>query len=83
MPPLLLQSRPCRRGELEDCKATIAEEERKREQYRVENARRKHNYIPLFLELMTGLARRGKLKPLLAEAQEKAKQRASERAAGK
>lgn len=56
----------------------MAEELCKRRLYQVENARRKHNYIPLFLELLAGLARKGQLRRLLQQARDKAAQRASE-----
>jgi len=64
--------------ELQDCNAIVAEELCKRRLYQVENARRKHNYIPLFLELLAGLARKGQLRRLLQQARDKAAQRASE-----
>ncbi|XP_055625687.1 ubiquitin carboxyl-terminal hydrolase isozyme L5 [Toxorhynchites rutilus septentrionalis] len=53
----------------------IDDEEAKRKRYKIENIRRKHNYLPLIVELLKILAQNGQLMPLY----EKAKQRASER----
>lgn len=57
----------------------IAEEERKKQRYKVENIRRKHNYLPLIVEILKKLGENGQLLPLY----EKAKQRASERETAK
>jgi hypothetical protein len=40
--------------------------------------RRKHNYIPVFLEAARQLARKGKLMPILADAKAKQKSRIAE-----
>ncbi|RUS87607.1 hypothetical protein EGW08_004652 [Elysia chlorotica] len=53
----------------------IMEEERKEQQYKVENIRRRHNYLPFIMELLKILAEDRKLLPLI----EKAKQTAIER----
>jgi ubiquitin carboxyl-terminal hydrolase L5 len=45
----------------------------------IENIRRKHNYLPLIVELLRVLGEKGQLMPLY----EKAKQRAIEREAAK
>ncbi|ENN80940.1 ubiquitin carboxyl-terminal hydrolase isozyme L5 [Dendroctonus ponderosae] len=50
----------------------IEEEEQKRNQYKIENIRRKHNYLPLIVEIMKILAREGKLMPLYEKAKERA-----------
>uniref|UniRef100_A0A1I7X4A7 ubiquitinyl hydrolase 1 n=1 Tax=Heterorhabditis bacteriophora TaxID=37862 RepID=A0A1I7X4A7_HETBA len=47
--------------------------------YRVENVRRRHNYLPFIIELLKILAKEGKLVPLVEQAQEKAKARHAER----
>lgn len=47
----------------------------KKKRYKVENIRRKHNYLPLIVELLKMLAEQGKLLPIY----EKAKARAQER----
>lgn len=48
------------------------EEEAKRKRQKVENVRRKHNYLPLIVQLLRMLGEKGQLVPLY----EKAKQRA-------
>jgi ubiquitin carboxyl-terminal hydrolase L5 len=53
----------------------IDDEEAKKKRYKVENIRRKHNYLPLIVELLKMLGQNGQLMPLY----EKAKQRALER----
>ncbi|XP_031617952.1 ubiquitin carboxyl-terminal hydrolase isozyme L5 [Contarinia nasturtii] len=47
----------------------------KKRQYKIENIRRKHNYLPFIVELLKMLAEQGQLLPIY----EKAKQRAIER----
>lgn len=47
----------------------------KKKRYKVENIRRKHNYLPLIVELLKMLGEQGQLLPIY----EKAKQRALER----
>ncbi|KAI9591374.1 ubiquitin carboxyl-terminal hydrolase [Syncephalis fuscata] len=53
----------------------LSDEREKLARYRVENARRKHNYIPLIHTLLRQLAAKGKLAGALAEAKEKATER--------
>jgi len=50
----------------------VDDEKAKRQRQKVENIRRKHNYLPLIVELLRMLAQKGQLQPLY----EKAKQRA-------
>lgn len=57
----------------------ITEEERKMEQYKIENIRRKHNFLPLVIELLKILAKKGQLIPLT----EKAKERVAKEEANK
>ena len=45
----------------------IADEEQKRATYRVENVRRRHNYLPFIVELLRVLAEQGKLVGRLTE----------------
>lgn len=61
--------------EVEHLRIMIEEEDAKRKRYTVENIRRKHNYLPLIVELLKILGQQGQLMPLY----EKAKQRAVER----
>ncbi|XP_076352443.1 ubiquitin carboxy-terminal hydrolase L5 isoform X3 [Tachypleus tridentatus] len=49
----------------------IADEESKMNKYKTENTRRKHNYLPLIMELLITLAKEGKLVPLVEKAKEK------------
>merc|ERR1711874_185469 len=46
-------------------------EELKRTKWRSENIRRRHNYLPLIMELLTSLASRGELLPIYEKAREK------------
>ncbi|XP_053685439.1 ubiquitin carboxyl-terminal hydrolase isozyme L5 [Sabethes cyaneus] len=68
-----------KQNEITRLRMLIEDEVAKRKRYKVENIRRKHNYLPLIVELLKILAQNGQLMPLY----EKAKQRASEREAGK
>jgi len=52
----------------------IQEEEQKQRLYRIENIRRKHNYLPLIVEILKSLGQEGLLVPLV----EKAKERSAE-----
>lgn len=61
--------------ELTNLKLLIEEEENKRQQYKIENIRRKHNYLPLIVEILKLLAREGKLTSLYEEAKERALKR--------
>lgn len=45
----------------------IAEEEDKKRRYKIENARRRHNYTPFIVELLKILAKEGKLVPLVEQ----------------
>ncbi|XP_055911199.1 ubiquitin carboxyl-terminal hydrolase isozyme L5 [Eupeodes corollae] len=56
-------------------RSMIEDEIVKRKRYRIENIRRKHNYLPFIVELLKMLGEQGQLTPLY----EKAKQRALER----
>lgn len=46
---------------VKELESLIEDEERKRITYKKENVRRKHNYLPLIVELLKGLAEQGKL----------------------
>jgi len=46
----------------------IQEEERKRESYRTENLRRRHNWLPFIVELLKGYAIQGSLTPAIDKA---------------
>ena len=51
----------------------MREEESKRERWRVENVRRRHNYFPFIMNFLKILAQKGELLPLLDAAMEKRK----------
>ena len=52
----------------------ISEEEHRREQWKRENIRRRHNYLPFIVELLKGLAGEGRLMPMYEKAKEKSEQ---------
>ena len=56
-------------------------EEAKRAQWKQENQRRRHNYVPLCVSLLKELAREGKLPELVDAAKERKRQKLN--AAGK
>uniref|UniRef100_A0A8D8QTI6 Ubiquitin carboxyl-terminal hydrolase n=2 Tax=Cacopsylla melanoneura TaxID=428564 RepID=A0A8D8QTI6_9HEMI len=57
-------------NELVKLKLLIEEEDAKLENYRIENIRRKHNYLPLIMNLLKLLAKQGQLVPLYQKAVE-------------
>nr|CAG4638607.1 EOG090X0A33 [Cyclestheria hislopi] len=63
---------PNAQSEIDHLLMLIEDEELKRKRQKVENIRRKHNYLPLIVELLRMLAQKGQLQVLY----EKAKQRA-------
>ena len=59
--------------------ALLAVETAKRQQWRTENQRRRHNYVPLCVQLLKELAAAGRLPQLIQEAQEKQRQQAGQK----
>jgi ubiquitin carboxyl-terminal hydrolase L5 len=59
-------------SEIARLQALIDEEIWKSKKYKIENIRRKHNYLPLIMELLKILAKEGKLIPLYQKAKERA-----------
>lgn len=57
----------------------IDEEVWKSKKYKTENIRRKHNYLPLIMELLKVLSKEGKLVPLYQKAKEKAIEKESKK----
>ncbi|SPP76852.1 ubiquitin carboxyl-terminal hydrolase isozyme L5 [Drosophila guanche] len=64
-----------RQTEISSLRSYIQYEIQKKKRYKVENVRRKHNYLPFIVELLKMLGETGQLMPIY----EKAKQRALER----
>ncbi|CAH1991146.1 unnamed protein product [Acanthoscelides obtectus] len=62
-------------AEIAKLRLLIGDEEKKRQQYQIENIRRKHNYLPLIVEILKILAKEGKLMPLYEQAKEKTMKR--------
>ena len=62
-------------SQLSRVQTLLGEEDNKRSRYRIENTRRKHNYLPFIMEMLTMLGNEGELLPIY----QKAKQRAIER----
>lgn len=60
-----------KRQNLANDPAGLAAEEAKREQWKAENERRRHNYVPLCVQLLKELARQGTLPTLVTEAQDR------------
>ena len=58
--------------QINDLREKIQEEELKHQRYRIENIRRKHNYLPLIVEILKALGQEGKLAELLEKSKERA-----------
>ncbi|XP_068098773.1 ubiquitin carboxyl-terminal hydrolase isozyme L5 isoform X2 [Hyperolius riggenbachi] len=56
----------------------LEEENQKSKRYKIENIRRKHNYLPFIMELLKTLAEHQQLIPLVQKAKEKQTRRAQE-----
>lgn len=56
----------------------IEEENQKLKRYKIENIRRKHNYLPFIMELLKTLAEHQQLLPLVEKAKEKQIKKAQE-----
>jgi ubiquitin carboxyl-terminal hydrolase L5 len=57
----------------------MEEESCKIRRYKTENIRRKHNYLPLIVEILKSLAKEGQLMPLYEKAKQKAKENATKK----
>lgn len=57
--------------EMETLQMRLRDEEDRRKTWKEENARRRHNYVPLIFELLKQLAQKNKLKGLYEAAKEK------------
>jgi len=65
--------------EISRLRLLIEEEELKNKQYQMENIRRKHNYLPLIVEILKILAKEGQLLPLYEKAKERAMEKETKR----
>lgn len=66
-------------SEITRLRVAIEEEENKVKQYQLENIRRKHNYLPLIVEILKILAKEGQLLPLYEKAKAKSMEKASKK----
>ncbi|XP_014216218.1 ubiquitin carboxyl-terminal hydrolase isozyme L5 [Copidosoma floridanum] len=66
-------------AEISRLQSLIDEEMWKSKKYKIENIRRKHNYLPLIVELLKVLAKEGKLVPLYQKAKERAIEKESKK----
>uniref|UniRef100_A0A1B6LFK0 Ubiquitin carboxyl-terminal hydrolase n=1 Tax=Graphocephala atropunctata TaxID=36148 RepID=A0A1B6LFK0_9HEMI len=66
-------------AEVSRLRLAIETEENKIKQYQLENVRRKHNYLPLIVEVLKILAKEGQLLPLYEKAKAKAIEKESKK----
>jgi ubiquitin carboxyl-terminal hydrolase L5 len=78
-----LEARGAQTTEVIRLRELIEEEQVKRNRYRLENVRRKHNYLPLIVQFLKELASHNQLLPLLEKAKEKERLRAEQKKAAK
>lgn len=68
------------KSQISQLQMLIADEERKMKRYKMENIRRKHNYLPFIMELLKILSEKGQLLPLVEKAKQKAEKKKEEMA---
>ncbi|KAM5148876.1 ubiquitin carboxyl-terminal hydrolase isozyme L5 [Mantella aurantiaca] len=66
------------KSEIAKYELLLEEENQKTKRYKIENIRRKHNYLPFIMELLKTLAEHQQLIPLVEKAKEKQTRRAQE-----
>lgn len=64
-----------------ELKQILADEEAKRNRFKLENIRRKHNYLPLIVQFLKELAQQNQLIPLYEKAKEKSLERRAKKQA--
>ncbi|CAH1785731.1 unnamed protein product [Owenia fusiformis] len=69
--------------EISKLQMLIQEEDLKSNRYKIENIRRRHNYLPFIMELLKILAKEGKLVDMVEKAKEKQVEKKKEKAAAK
>lgn len=58
--------------QINEMRQMISEQENKMQAYKIENIRRKHNHLPIIMEILKKLSSESKLMPLVAQAKKKA-----------
>jgi len=58
-------------GEIDSLRHKLEQEQEKFRQWKMENIRRRHNYVPFFVNLLKILAEKGQLAPLIQMAQQR------------
>ena len=74
-----LQAQQGKEAEIEVQKQIIAEETAKKEAWKTENERRRHNYVPLIFELLEQLAKKNMLEKMFDDAKELKKKKLEEK----
>ena len=74
-----LEGQAGKEAEIEVLKTLIANEAEKQERWKVENERRRHNYVPLIFELLQQLAKKNMLQGMFDEAIEAKKKKEQEK----
>jgi len=79
----LLSKPDISQDESSQIKMQLADEESRRNRWKIENIRRRHNYLPIIMEMLKLLAQRGQLHTVYEKAKEKTVQLSQAKAAAK